>query len=45
MTDTTRFEVRLAALVGLQAPAPAGPTVDLFFLPPEDLERLSTLAD
>jgi hypothetical protein len=45
MTDMTRFEVRLAALVGLPAPASAGPTIDLFFLSPEDLGRLGTLAD
>jgi hypothetical protein len=45
MTDTTRSEERLTALVGTPAPAPAGATVDLFFLFPEDLERLGTFAD
>jgi hypothetical protein len=45
MTDTTRFEERLTALIGSPAPAPAGPTVDLFVLSPEDLERLGTLTD
>jgi hypothetical protein len=45
MTDTTRSEDRLAALIGTPAPAPARSTVDLFFPSSQGLERLGTFAD